>query len=362
MLHASVADAPAEEDPLAVALAFAVAEDRPLGSAARMEPQVSIVQRLALVKPDIITDLEAEAVAVIVLGHDVAEPPAVAVLEEDRAGEVAVDVLVVVPVAVQHEILYLDIIDVLGREQGEDRRRRGILLRPEILRRQLVQEDDVAPDGRDCGAPHLILPGSRSCFRAQHDPAPWGETCGILHPDPILKPVGIPDEPGHNAIGLSQDGSFSGAAEGNMRMEVNGISHLVHAWQKTECAAPKTMEIVDAGLDDLVVGAPQVSLRLADRQLQNLPVSQGTIACGRGRCGDGVPVRANRCRNGYMYSRDREEQDCTDHLSRHIPLVHCSTLFLLVPRTDQDHRATLYGGASIYSNRTTASAVLVFIA
>jgi presenilin-like A22 family membrane protease len=79
-----------------------------------MESEVGIVQGLAILELDVVADLEAEAVAIVVPRDHVAELPAVAVLDEDRAGEVAVDVLVVVAIPVEDEVFDLHVIDVLG--------------------------------------------------------------------------------------------------------------------------------------------------------------------------------------------------------------------------------------------------------
>jgi hypothetical protein len=64
-----------------------------------METEVGIVYRFAITKLNVITDLEAEAIPIVVCGNNVLEKPPVAVLDEDSTGEIAVNVFVLVAVA-----------------------------------------------------------------------------------------------------------------------------------------------------------------------------------------------------------------------------------------------------------------------
>ena len=73
IFHEPVGNTPAEENPLAVPIGRASLENRPLGAASRMESEVSVVDGLAILKPDVIANLKAETVAVVVPGRHVFE-------------------------------------------------------------------------------------------------------------------------------------------------------------------------------------------------------------------------------------------------------------------------------------------------
>jgi hypothetical protein len=79
-----------------------------------MESQVGVVYRFAVSKSDVIADLETETIAVIVPGSNIPEAPPVTMLDENSAGEVAVNVLILLSAAVEHDVFYNDIIHVFS--------------------------------------------------------------------------------------------------------------------------------------------------------------------------------------------------------------------------------------------------------
>jgi hypothetical protein len=66
MFHDSVGNAPAKENSLAVPLGCASFEYGSLGAASGMESEIGVIERFAIMESDIIANLEAETVAVIV--------------------------------------------------------------------------------------------------------------------------------------------------------------------------------------------------------------------------------------------------------------------------------------------------------
>jgi hypothetical protein len=125
-----------------------------------METEVGIVYRSAIAKLNVITDLEAETIPIVVFGNNVLEKPPVAVLDEDSAGEIAIDVFVVVAVAVEHQVFHGNVVHVFSSKDRENSRSSGICVYPKVLFGQPVQEDNVlmsawgrlAPDGGDGSA------------------------------------------------------------------------------------------------------------------------------------------------------------------------------------------------------------------
>ena len=113
-----------------------------------MKTQIGVVQGLTVFKVDVVTDLKAEAVAIVLSCCDTAKGEAMALLQEHGASVVAVDLLVLLAVAIEHELFDDDIADTLGGgEDGEQGRCRGLSIQPEILLRTSAQGDFVAVDG-----------------------------------------------------------------------------------------------------------------------------------------------------------------------------------------------------------------------
>ena len=97
LLGQAVLDAPAEEDADVVADEPIVADDRPLRARAGMQAELGIVGAEAVFDDDVMADLPADAVAVVVVGLDLANGHPAAILQEDAAAVVAVEVGVVAP-------------------------------------------------------------------------------------------------------------------------------------------------------------------------------------------------------------------------------------------------------------------------
>src|SRR5262249_49082838 len=102
---------PAEEQADVVAPQPVAPDDRPLRAGPRVQAQAGVVVAVAALHDDVVADLPADAVAVVLAGRDLPQGHAVAVLQEDAAGVVAVEVLVVLPVAVEGDVLNDDVGD-----------------------------------------------------------------------------------------------------------------------------------------------------------------------------------------------------------------------------------------------------------
>jgi hypothetical protein len=98
-----------------------------------MEAEVGVIYCLAALKLDIIADLEAETISIVVSGNNVLEAPPVAILDEDSTGEVAVDVLVVIAAAVKHYVPDNNIVHVLCGKDWKNSCSGGTFIYPKVL-------------------------------------------------------------------------------------------------------------------------------------------------------------------------------------------------------------------------------------
>src|SRR3979490_1419111 len=101
-------------------------------------------------------NLPADAVAVVVLGRDAANGDAAAILEEDAAAVVAVEVGVLGAIAVEGQSFDGEGGDVLGGGEGEDGGRRRVAHLPIVFAQGAIELEAIAGAG-DQGAFENIL-------------------------------------------------------------------------------------------------------------------------------------------------------------------------------------------------------------
>ncbi len=87
-----------------------------------MDSQIMIVMAVAVLDDDIVADLEADAIAVVVSALDLTHMESIAVLKEDAPSIVAVEILIVGPIPIENEILDGDIGCPFAGQQGKQRR------------------------------------------------------------------------------------------------------------------------------------------------------------------------------------------------------------------------------------------------
>ena len=80
---------------MSLPLQLVVADDRPLRAGAGVQAEAGVVVAVAVLDDHVVADLPADAVAVVVAGRHAADRDAAAILQEDAAGVVAVEVVVV---------------------------------------------------------------------------------------------------------------------------------------------------------------------------------------------------------------------------------------------------------------------------
>src|SRR5262245_20096683 len=109
-----------------------------------MQAEPRMVVAVTVLHPHVVADLPADAVAVVVAGRHLAYRDAVAVLEEDASGVVAIQVSFVRLVTVQGEGLDGHVGDVLATEEREESSGGGIAHLPEVLAEGSVELEAVA--------------------------------------------------------------------------------------------------------------------------------------------------------------------------------------------------------------------------
>ena len=114
LLGQAVLHAPAEENADIIAFDLITADYRPLRPGTGVQTEAGVIVAVAILDQDIVADLPTDAVAVVIAGRDAANGETITVLEEDAAGVVAVQVIVVGFVAVERDVFDDDIGNVLA--------------------------------------------------------------------------------------------------------------------------------------------------------------------------------------------------------------------------------------------------------
>ena len=113
-----------------------------------------------------------------------------AILKEDAAGVIAVEVFVVVPVAVECEVLDDHTGDVLARDQGKEGRGGRLSLEPQVLAQRPVELEPVSRPGHKRSLDHDLTAVLR-VLRSQADAVAEPEPSGVGQGDFLVVPVGV---------------------------------------------------------------------------------------------------------------------------------------------------------------------------
>src|SRR5262249_53182868 len=144
------------------------ADDGALRAGAGVQAELGVVLGGAALDEDVVTDLPADAVAVVVGCDDAAEDEPVTVLEEAAAAVVAVEVLVLLTVAGERQVLDGHVADVLAGDEGEDGHADGVAQAPEVLAQGAVELEALAGAG-DEGALDVAVVALAVAAAAQRD-------------------------------------------------------------------------------------------------------------------------------------------------------------------------------------------------
>ncbi len=289
LLRQAVPDAPAKEEADGVALQPVGPDDRPLRPGAGVQAEPGVVVAVAVLDPHVVADLPADAVAVVVAGRHAAQGDPPAVLQEHAAGVVAVEVGVVLLVAVQGDVLDGDVGDVLAAQDREQGRSGGVALEPEVLPQGPVELEALAGAG-DQGALDDGTAAGVRVARPQADAVAHLEAVGVGEGDFLVVPVGVGRQPGGPRGLLDQHRVGPAAEDADVRPQENGVAQAVGPRQDADGPAPQPGHVIDRGLEHLVGAADQIRLRGADRDGEAfLPVGLDAVAGSGPRVGDRRP-------------------------------------------------------------------------
>src|SRR3954464_14992591 len=109
-----------------------------------MQAETRVIRTLAILDHHIVADLPTDAIAVVVSSDHPTNLNAVAVLHEDAARVIAIELIVVVAIPIEHEILDADVLHEFTAEDREQGGCGGVVHLPEILAQGLIELEAVA--------------------------------------------------------------------------------------------------------------------------------------------------------------------------------------------------------------------------
>src|SRR5262249_39796203 len=172
---------------------------------AGVQAELGVVLGGAALDEDVVADLPADPVAVVVARDETTEHELVAVLEEEAAAVVAVEVLVLLAVAVQRQVFDGGVGDVLPGDEGEDGHGDGVAQAPEVVTQGAVEFEALLGAG-DEGALDVGVVALAVAAGAQGDAVADLESVGVFERDLLIVPVAVGGELGGGGRLLEQDG------------------------------------------------------------------------------------------------------------------------------------------------------------
>ena len=216
-----------------------------------MQAKVCMVEAAAVLDDDIVADLPTEAVAVVIARGDLPDADVVAILQEDAAAIIAVQVIVGGAIAIEREVLDGDLFYAVARKDGKERRASGFAQLPEILAKWPIEPEAIAAVGDqrpfqdDCRASVGIL-------GLQTDAVAERESGAVCQRNLLVEPVGIGRERRAGRRFLDKDGLVSLADQADIRAQIDRVSHAPCSGEQAHRAAAKTAQVIDGGLDYLL--------------------------------------------------------------------------------------------------------------
>ncbi len=269
-----------------------------------MQPQSGVVMTMAVLHRDIVADLPADAVATIIARRHASDVHLPAVLQEDAAGIVAVQLFVVRLVAIEGEVLDPEVLDILAAEEREERGRRRTARQPGILTQGPIQLEAVAV-ARHQRSLNDDVAAMAGIFGAQAYAIAHLKASRIGERDLLVIPIGVNRQCRFDRRLLDEHAIETAAEDAHVALQIDRVAKAIGTGQNAHSAAAPTSHRVDGCLDRLFIDAGYVGIFRPDGDGQPLfPDGLHQIAGGGPGIGDRRPVVAcGQRRQGHRKQR-----------------------------------------------------------
>src|SRR6266487_3029136 len=258
VLENSVLDPPAEEQAVfAIGAGRAGADQRPLRTAPGMETERGVFFAHAFEHLHIVALLEADAVAVVTAHGAVREDRSGATIQKNPRAAAAVEMDVLLLVAVNGQRLDSDPFDVGAADHGEDRRGLRAVGHHAIGVERQAQGERVSVPSREAGnrgvkAAGILVPDGHAVAHR--------ETVRILQRDLFLAVITIDVQRRGSGLRFAQHGLGALTAHRDLRAQVKRIAHQEFTGADFDRAAAEARDVIDRGLERPIVRAVNVGI------------------------------------------------------------------------------------------------------
>lgn len=155
-----------------------------------MDSEVGVIVRVAVFDGNVVADLKADSVTVVVAGFEIANRVSIAVLQKDAAAVVAVQVGRVFSITVEGQILDRDVGGVFAGEEWKQGRARRLTAEPQILSEAVTQFESITAPADQRSFDNVDASVVR-VLRFQNDSVTDSQTTTAGQSDLLIVPVRV---------------------------------------------------------------------------------------------------------------------------------------------------------------------------
>ena len=202
---------------------------------------------------------DSDSVAIIVARRYASDDVAIAILQEDAAAVIAVEVLIVLAIAVEREVLDHDVGRSFARQQRKQRGARRFARQPEIFPQPVAQLEAVAGSGDQRAFDH-VRGAIVGVLRPQDDAVSNAKSACVFQSDFLIVPVRVVRQRDGLRSDLGDDALRPAAKQPNFGRKIDRVSQRIDARQYPHRSAAQSSDVVHRRLNHLVITADKIGL------------------------------------------------------------------------------------------------------
>jgi hypothetical protein len=225
-----------------------------------MKPEIGIPLRKTVFDKNIVADLPADPIAVVVDRLDISDSDPFAILHEDATAIIAIEVGIIRTVPFDLKVLDFNISHFFSAEDREEDFGDRVMVCPKVLFQGSIQEKSIsiAPDESAFDYRFSVVVGG---LREEGDTHSRFEAFGIGKGDIGLVPVRVDGERALQEVILDEHRIGSGPLYPNARTEFECILEAIDSRENFQNPPTGGGKVVQAGLEDRDCGPFEIPAR-----------------------------------------------------------------------------------------------------
>src|SRR5262245_1350201 len=219
---------------------------------------------MAILDSHVVGNLPANSVAVVVAGRHAANDDAIAILQKDATRMVAVQIVIVLLVAIEREIFDDHVTNIFTTEDRIQRGARAVAHEPEIFAQRPVELEAVSVASHQRPFEHLF-PAIARVFCPQAHAVANAKAAWLDERDLLIEPIAVGRKFG-GLRWLFHEHAIEPTTENpHFGRKVDCVSQAISTGQDVNGPAAQWPYIIDRCLEDLLVGSNEIRLPWAGR-------------------------------------------------------------------------------------------------